>query len=290
VKTGLPAHFPSAAKVMINEKKRLDTLLVEKGLVETREKGRRLIMAGLVEIKGIASPPKPGIRISQDTEILVHEPPEKYVSRGGIKLAHALDYFHIQPRGYICLDLGASTGGFTDCLLQRGAQSVYAVDVGYGQLDYRLRQDKRVKLLERVNARRLSTREVPEPVDLVVIDVSFISVRLVLKPVADLLQPKGSVVALIKPQFEAGRDKVPKGGVVKDRKVHEQVLERVLGEFVRDGWSVLGLEPSPIAGMSGNREYFAHLCRPSSGPGEIFSGIHIPGLVSGAFEQSPEGL
>jgi 23S rRNA (cytidine1920-2'-O)/16S rRNA (cytidine1409-2'-O)-methyltransferase len=272
------------------EKKRLDILLVEKRLVETSEKGRRLILAGLVEVKGLSTPPKAGMRLSQDAEILVHEPLEKYVSRGGIKLAHALNHFHIQPRGCTCLDLGASTGGFTDCLLQRGARSVYAVDVGYGQIDYRLRQDPRVILLECVNARYLSTSEVPEPVDLVVIDVSFISVRLVLKPLANLLQRKGSVVALIKPQFEAGREKIPRGGVVKDKRVHEEVLERVLEEFIKDGWKILGLEPSPIPGMSGNREYFAHLCRPSSGLDSLFSGNNISEIVSKAFQQSPEGL
>ena len=275
---------------MKKDKKRLDILLVEKGLVETREKGRRLILAGRVEVKGLASAPKPGISISPDAEILVHEPPEKYVSRGGIKLAHALDHFHIQPGGYTCLDVGASTGGFTDCLLQRGARCVYAVDVGYGQIDYRLRQDPRVKLLECVNARYLSTSEVPEPVDLAVIDVSFISVRLVLKPLADLLQPQGSVVALVKPQFEAGREKVPKGGVVKDRRIHEEVLERVLGEFMKDGWNILGLEPSPIPGMSGNREYFAHLCLPSKCPDSLSSRINLPEIVSKAFQESPEGL
>lgn len=149
---------------MKEEKKRLDALLVERGLVETREKARRLILAGSVEVRGVPSP-KPGMRLSLEREILVHEPEEKYVSRGGIKLAHALNGFQIDPTGCTCLDVGASTGGFTDCLLQRGALRVYAVDVGYGQLHYRLRHDPRVRIVERVNARYLSIREVPEPVE-----------------------------------------------------------------------------------------------------------------------------
>jgi len=267
---------------MKEEKKRLDALLVERGLVETREKARRLILAGSVEVRGVPSP-KPGMRLSLEREILVHEPEEKYVSRGGIKLAHALNRFQIDPTGCTCLDVGASTGGFTDCLLQRGARCVYAVDVGYGQLHYRLRHDPRVRILERVNARYLSIREVPEPVELCVIDVSFISALLVLAPIKDFLHPKGTVIALIKPQFEAGRKKIPKGGVIKDRTVHEEVLERMLGDFTKEGWNVLGLEPSPIPGASGNREYFVHLCRASSARDAECSPLNVKEVVSKAF-------
>jgi len=247
---------------MESKKERLDTTLLKRGLVESRERARRLILAGQVLVKGIPQP-KPGMQVRPDVEISMKESRQKYVSRGGFKLDAALNRFGINPAGCVCMDVGASTGGFTDCLLQRGAIKVYAIDVGYGQLHYRLRNDPRVLLRERVNARLLSEKEVPEPVDLAVIDVSFISLKLILPAVARFLAQGGVVISLIKPQFEAGRKKVPRGGVVKDKDVHRQVLERMLGDFRRMGWLILGLMPSPIVGASGNREYLAYIKRPS---------------------------
>jgi len=246
---------------MESKKERLDTILVKRGLVESRERARRLFLAGQILVKGIPQP-KPGMQVRPDVEISLKESLQKYVSRGGYKLEAALNRFGINPAGCVCMDVGASTGGFTDCLLQRGAVRVYAIDVGYGQLHFRLRNDPRVLLRERVNARLLSEKVVPEPVDLTVIDVSFISLKLILPAVARLLVPGGVVIPLIKPQFEAERKKVPRGGVVKDRDVHRQVLEAMLGEFGRMGWLVLGLMPSPLMGTSGNREYLAHIKRP----------------------------
>jgi len=242
------------------KKKRLDILLVERGLAESREKARRLILAGLVQLKGVANP-KPGTSVPQDQEIIVKEQKQHYVSRGGQKLAGALDMFRIDPSGFTCADIGASTGGFTDCLLQRGARFVYAVDVGYGQLDYRLRNDPRIKVLERINARHLSPGDIPEPLDLAVIDCSFISLFLVLNPLAELLRPEARVLGLIKPQFEAGREKVPRGGVLKDPKVHQEVLCSMIRKFKKEKWIVEGLEPSVLPGVSGNREYFALLSK-----------------------------
>ncbi len=249
---------------MYTQRQRLDTFLVERGLVESREKACRLIMAGCVDVEGVAIP-KPGMRINADAVVRIHKRKERYVSRGGHKLAAALEYFGVNPAGCVCLDVGASTGGFTDCLLQKGARRVYPVDVGYGQLHYRLRSDPRIVLLERTNARYLSRSLVPEPIDIATIDVSFISLRLILPAVAGILRPAASVIALIKPQFEASRKKVPKGGVIKNRATHREVLEKMLDGFRKDGWVVMGLETSPIMGAAGNREYLAHLLRATPG-------------------------
>ena len=238
---------------------RLDQLLVDRGLAPSREKARAMVMAGEVQL-GEQRVLKAGTMVSADAQPKVAQPPP-YVGRGGVKLAHALDIFGIDPSGIICLDVGASTGGFTDCLLQRGALSVWAVDVGHGQMDYRLRQDARVHVLEGVNARH--SLDLPERVGLAVIDVSFISLRLVLGPAVRSLQAGGRIVALVKPQFEAGRGRVGKGGVIRDAAVHAEVLSGLISWLVSDpekrGLRVRGLTPSPLLGNAGNREFFLHL-------------------------------
>ncbi len=238
-------------------KKRLDLLLIERGLAETREKAQALIIAGDVTVNG-RSIDKPGTAIAEDSQIVVAQG-LRFVSRGGLKLEHALDALHVSVDGLVAVDVGASTGGFTDCLLQRGARRVYAVDVGYGQLDWRLRNDPRVVVLERTNVRHLTA--LPEAADLATIDVSFISLRLVLPPVGPLLQKDGRAVALVKPQFEAGRRQVGKGGVVRDPAVHKQVLRRLLAWAPSEGWFVRGVTPSPLLGPAGNREFFLLLAR-----------------------------
>jgi len=242
-------------------KKRLDVLLVERGLVESRERGKRLIMAGQVLVEGRVVD-KPGARVPVDADIRLRAR-LPYVSRGGIKLAAALEAFGVDVEGAVAADVGASTGGFTDCLLQRGARRVYAIDVGYGQLAWRLRRDPRVVVMERTNVRYLDS--LPEPIDLATVDVSFISLELVLPKVMGWLKPGGEIIALIKPQFEAGREKVGKGGVVRDPQVHRAVLRKILGWAVDHGLVVRGLIPSPIKGPAGNVEFLVHLRR---GPGE----------------------
>lgn len=264
--------------MMTAMKKRLDVLLVERGLVESRERGRRLIMAGQVLVDGQVVD-KPGMQVAggADVRLRARLP---YVSRGGLKLEAALDSFAIQVAGVVAADVGASTGGFTDCLLQRGASKVYAIDVGYGQLAWRLRQHPRVVLLERVNVRYLES--LPEPVDLATVDVSFISLELVLPSVMGWLKPAGDIVALIKPQFEAGRSEVDKGGVVKDPQVHRAVLSKILGWALDHGLGVRGLMASPIMGPAGNVEFLAHL---SKGRGEASIEIEeaITKCLSGAW-------
>jgi 23S rRNA (cytidine1920-2'-O)/16S rRNA (cytidine1409-2'-O)-methyltransferase len=236
---------------------RLDALVHQRGLAESREKARRLILAGQVLVDGQVLD-KAGRQVDELVEVEVrHGLP--YVGRGGLKLAEALDAFEIDPHGRVVADVGASTGGFTDCLLQRGAVRVYAIDVGYGQLHWDLRQDPRVVVMERTNARYLE--ELPEPIDLVVIDVSFISLRLILPMVKRWLNPEGDVVALVKPQFEAGADAVGKGGVVRDVNTHREVLRDILGWASEEGWVVAGLMPSPITGAKGNIEFLAWLRR-----------------------------
>ena len=236
-------------------KERLDKLLAARGLAESREQAQRMIMAGLVLVEDRPAT-KPGHKIPVDAEIRVKERP-RYVSRGGHKLAAALDAFDISPAGRICADLGASTGGFTDVLLQRGAKRVYAVDVGYGQLHWRLRTDPRVVVMERTNARHLQS--LPEPVHLTVIDASFISLRLLLPAARRLLAPEGEIIALIKPQFEAGRERVGKGGVVRDARVHRQVLREMVEWAAAHDFGPQGLIPSPILGPKGNREFLLWL-------------------------------
>jgi 23S rRNA (cytidine1920-2'-O)/16S rRNA (cytidine1409-2'-O)-methyltransferase len=235
-------------------KSRLDVLLVARGLAPTREKAQAMILAGRVEVEG-RRVEKAGTPVSTDAEIRVEGPAHPYVSRGGVKLAAALDAFHLDPAGAVCLDVGASTGGFTDCLLQRGAARVYCVDVGSGQIDSKLRGDPRVILREEVNARFLSSEHVPEPVSLAAVDVSFISARLVLPPVVRRVAPGGALVVLVKPQFEAGRAEVPRGGVVKSETTRRRVVEEVAEAARRLGLELLGSIPSPIRGASGNQEY-----------------------------------
>ena len=234
-------------------KKRLDLLLVERGLAGTREQARALIMAGLVTLHGEILD-KPGTKLEESAELLVAAPP-KYVSRGGEKLERALDAFQLDVSGRVAVDIGASTGGFTDCLLQRGAARVYAVDVGYGQLDWRLRSDPRVVVMERTNARYLTS--LPEPVDLATVDASFISLRLVIPPVSRLLKQDGYMVVLVKPQFEAGREQVGKGGVVRDPRVHRAVLQGLVEWGDREGYGVRRVIASPIRGPAGNVEFLA---------------------------------
>ena len=236
-------------------KTRLDVLLTEKGLAESRSKAQALVMTGKVRVDGRVVT-KAGTQISAQAQISV-ENDLPYVSRGGAKLAAALDTFKIDPTGAICADVGASTGGFTDVLLQRGAAQVYAIDVGYGQLAWKLRQDKRVVVMERTNARYLET--LPELVDLVTIDASFISLRLIFSAVIKWLNSPARVIALVKPQFEAGKDQVGKGGVVRDRSVHHQVLENAIGYAQAVELNVLGLIPSPITGPAGNYEFLLYL-------------------------------
>ena len=232
-------------------KKRLDVLLVERGLAESRAQAQALVLAGRVP-----GYDKPGTQVDDDAELEVEQPPP-YVSRGGEKLAHALDAFGVDPGGRDCLDVGASTGGFTDVLLQRGAARVIALDVGYGQLHERLRRDDRVVVLERVNARQL--RELPFAPELVVADVSFISLKLVLPPALALARPGWEAVVLVKPQFEAGRGEVAKGGVVRDVEVRRRVVREIAGAALEWGGETVGVVDSGLPGPKGNREVFLHL-------------------------------
>jgi len=236
-------------------KQRLDLLVHQRGLAASREKARAIIMAGEVMVNGQVMD-KPGAQISPEAEIRVQSKP-RFVSRGGDKLAWALEMFRLDVTGRVCADVGASTGGFTDCLLQHGAARVYAIDVGYGQLAYSLRQDARVVVMERTNARYLET--LPEPVNLVVVDASFISLKLLLPVIKGWLSPRADVVALIKPQFEAGRQDVGKGGVVKDSRVHARVLQEILVFAREQGFAVRGLTVSPLKGPAGNVEFLAWL-------------------------------
>jgi 23S rRNA (cytidine1920-2'-O)/16S rRNA (cytidine1409-2'-O)-methyltransferase len=241
-----------------NRKVRLDVTLVERGLAPSRERARALILAGQVRVDGqIVS--KAGAAVGEQAQVELAVPDHPYVGRGGVKLAHALDVFAIGVAGRRALDVGASTGGFTDVLLQRGAASVIALDVGRGQLDWRLRTDPRVVLRERVNARALTDRDVPHPVDLVTIDVSFISLRHIFPALAPFLAGDADVVALVKPQFEAGREEVGKHGLVTDPAVHDAVIARATADADAAGLSRVGMTPSPITGATGNREFFLHL-------------------------------
>jgi 23S rRNA (cytidine1920-2'-O)/16S rRNA (cytidine1409-2'-O)-methyltransferase len=235
---------------------RLDVLLVRRQHFPSREKARRAIMAGQIEVGG-KRVDKPGTSIPDDAEVRVIGPKEPFVSRGGRKLAHALDHFELDPRGFVCLDVGASTGGFTDCLLQRGATRVYAVDVGYGQLDHRLRNDPRVVVMERVNARHLPADAIPEACDLITLDLSFISLVKVVPSILPFLAENGWMLALIKPQFEAGREQVGKGGIVRDETVRRRVVEQRTADLTSSGLGVVGIVDSEVPGASGNRETFA---------------------------------
>ncbi len=237
---------------------RIDILVYRKGLAESRERARTEIMSGRVFVNGQRMD-KPGTPVDEDCEIELRGTSLEFVSRGGLKLQKALKHFRVNPEGKVCIDCGASTGGFTDCLLKGGAVKVYAVDVGYGQLAWTIRNDPRVVAMERTNIRYVTREQIPEPIDLAVIDVSFISLRIVLPAVRRLLKPEGEIVCLIKPQFEAGRDKVGKKGVVRDRAVHAEVLESFLAYAAENDFSVKGLTYSPVKGPEGNIEYLGYL-------------------------------
>ena len=252
----------------MSRKTRLDVLLVEKGLQESRQKAQATIMSGLVYVNG-QRVDKPGTAVDRSAEIEVRGNTLRYVSRGGLKLEKAMAVWPIALAGKICMDIGASTGGFTDCMLQNGAEKVYAVDVGYGQLAWKLRNDPRVVCLERTNARYLTREQIPEPLEFASVDVSFISLGLILPALRPLLTGAGEVVCLVKPQFEAGRELVGKKGVVRDRLVHCQVLEQFLRHAVQADFTVRGLTFSPIRGPEGNIEYLGWL---TVGPGEPFAG------------------
>ena len=235
-------------------KTRLDELLVSRGLADRLETARALVLAGRVSVEGVERPTA-GLRVGEDAAVEISSPDHPFVSRGGVKLAAALDAFEIPVEGRVCLDVGASTGGFTDCFLQRGAARVYAVDTGYGQIDSRLRADPRVVLRENTNARSLDSAAVPEAVAVAAIDVSFISARAVLAPVVSLLGPGGKLVVLVKPQFEARREEVPRGGVVTDECVRARVVAEVRAAGEALGAVPVGEMTSPLAGARGNREF-----------------------------------
>jgi 23S rRNA (cytidine1920-2'-O)/16S rRNA (cytidine1409-2'-O)-methyltransferase len=243
---------------------RLDQLLVERGLADSRTLAQSLIIAGRV-FTGTERLDKPGRKIAAETPLEVKGPVHPWVSRGGVKLDHALTHFGVDVAGRVCLDLGASTGGFTDVLLSRGAVRVYAVDVGHGQLAWRLREDQRVIVLERTNARHLTTDQVTEPVSLITCDVSFIGLEIALPAALDLVAPGGRLVALVKPQFEVGKGRVGPGGVVRDPALHDEVCNRISTWLdARADWSADGLCESPITGPKGNKEFFVAASRKAS--------------------------
>lgn len=240
------------------KKERIDKLLFEKGFAESRAKAKALIMSGVVLVneKRVEKPsetflPNEKIRIKSKT------PASKYVGRGGLKLEKALESFHIRPNAYVCLDVGSSTGGFTDCLLQNGAKKVYAVDSGTNQLIWKLRKDNRVEVREKTNARYLKSGDFPEKFDLIVMDVSFISITKILPALIHLLNEKGKIISLIKPQFEVGKGEVGKGGIVRDAEKHEKVIEKIINSANEIGLKNLGLIDSPILGAGGNKEFLA---------------------------------
>ncbi|MDF1824352.1 MAG: TlyA family RNA methyltransferase [Verrucomicrobiales bacterium] len=242
-------------------KERLDIVLHRRGLCDSRELAKRLILAGEVRVEGIDGNLKPGQKIEEDAEIILKSKP-KFVSRGGLKLEKALDEFGVETEGIVMLDAGASTGGFTDCALQRGAKRVYAYDVGRNQLAWKIRSDERVVSREGINIRYLTEEDLPEKVDLVVIDVSFISLTLILGPVFSVLKPEGSVVCLIKPQFELKREQIGKGGIVREPELHEEAVEKIRSFVDGMGKSWHGLTQSPISGTDGNIEFLAWLKHP----------------------------
>lgn len=239
-------------------KKRLDVLLTEQGYAENRTKAQAIIMSGIVYVDGQKAD-KPGTSYEESVAIEVRGAACPYVSRGGLKLEKALRDFGVKPEGYVCSDSGASTGGFTDCLLQQGARKVFAIDVGYGQLDWKIRSDPRVVVMEKTNIRYVTPEQLGEPLDLSVVDVSFISLKIVLPAIEKLLKPRGQVLCLIKPQFEAGRDKVGKKGVVREKSTHKEVLDDFVALADALGFKILGLTFSPVKGPEGNIEFLGHL-------------------------------
>ncbi len=256
----MPAHKPEKRNV---NKVRIDLLLVDRGLVESRERGQAIIIAGNVLVNG-RKQEKAGSRVPDDSDIRILGEQLRYVSRGGLKLEAALREFTVDVQGRTALDVGASTGGFTDCLLQHGAVKVYAVDVGYGQMAWRLRQDPRVVIIERVNIRHIDPVFVPEPIDIAVIDVSFISLEKVVPSILQFLKQHAEIIALIKPQFEVGKGLVGKGGIVRDEGARSTAVKRI-EDFIRSiGLDVKGVIPSPIQGQDGNVEFLIHAVRGSA--------------------------
>ena len=239
-------------------KKRLDVLLVERLYADTRSKAQAIIMSGAVYVNGQKAD-KAGTSFEENVDIEVRGAVCPYVSRGGLKLEKALRDFGVKPEGYVCSDSGASTGGFTDCLLQQGAKKVFAIDVGYGQLDWKIRSDERVVVMERTNIRYVTPEDLGEPLDLSVIDVSFIGLEIVLPTIKTLLKPTGQVLCLIKPQFEAGKENVGKKGVVRDPAIHKMVLDNFVSLVDGLGFKILGLTFSPVKGPEGNIEFLGHL-------------------------------
>ncbi len=239
-------------------KERLDVLLVNRGLAPSREKAKTMIMEGNVFVNNNRED-KAGSTFPDDCKIEIHGKTLQYVSRGGLKLEKAMKHFDIVLDGKVCMDIGASTGGFTDCMLQNGAAKVYAVDVGYGQFAWKLRNDERVVCMEKTNIRYVTPDQIDDKLDFASVDVSFISLTKVLGPARELLKDNGQMVCLIKPQFEAGKEKVGKKGVVRDKKVHEEVIEKVISFAIEIGFSIHNLEYSPIKGPEGNIEYLVHI-------------------------------
>ena len=252
---------------MKEQKERLDILLVNRNLAPSREKAKAIIMAGIVYVNG-QKEDKPGAAFDMTADIQVRGSTLPYVSRGGLKLEKAVDCFGVELEGKICMDVGASTGGFTDCMLQNGAKKVYAVDVGHGQLDWKLCNDKRVVCMERTNIRYVTRDDVEDRIDFASIDVSFISLTKVLGPVKELLTESGRIVALIKPQFEAGREKVGKKGVVREKSTHLEVIQKIMDYGMELGFEILNLEYSPVKGPEGNIEYLIYLQKPGEKDGE----------------------
>jgi ftsJ-like methyltransferase len=264
-------------------KKRADVLLVEKGLIDSREKAKRLIMEGKVFI-GTNRVAKPGEQLKEDVKIYIKGIENTFVSRGGHKLEKMIKDYDIDLRDSVCVDIGASTGGFTECMLKYGAKKVYAIDVGYNQLDYKLRTDDRVVSLERTNIRYFDTDLILEDVDFISIDVSFISLELVLPVAKEILSRKGKIVALIKPQFEAGKGKVGKGGIVRDEKVHIEVIDKIIN-LVRDlNFNIIAITNSPIKGTSGNIEFLIYLSKES----RVSSNFDSKKIVENAYKNLSE--
>lgn len=241
-----------------NQNERLDQAVFNKGFAESREKSKAFIMAGVVYVNNQKAD-KPGMTVKESDIIEVRDNPLKYVSRGGLKLEKAMTAFDLKLDGMVCADIGASTGGFTDCMLQNGATKVFAIDVGYGQLAWKLRSDERVVNMERTNFRYVTHNEIPEEIDFASVDVSFISLKIILPVMYELLKENGEAVCLIKPQFEAGREKVGKKGVVRDVNVHIEVIENIVGFAASQKFKVLGLSFSPVKGPEGNIEYLVYL-------------------------------
>ncbi len=264
-------------------KERLDVLLVKRNLAASREKAKAVIMAGLVYVDG-QKEDKAGSMFPEEAPIEVRGNTLKYVSRGGLKLEKAMSHFDLTPSGKVCMDVGASTGGFTDCMLQNGGVKVYAVDVGHGQLDWKLRNDPRVVCMEKTNIRYVTPENIQEPVEFASIDVSFISLTKVLLPVRELLSVGGEIVCLIKPQFEAGREKVGKKGVVRDSAVHEEVIHKVIAYAGSIGFEIKNLEFSPIKGPEGNIEYLLHLKKQEEGYHQEVLPVDVSGVVKKAHE------